>query len=155
MRDKNEVSLRGRLGNAPKYVAGAEGNQSRASLSVCTNYTYVTKDGTEKSRSEWHDVVIWGKAADNAAKYLVTGLQVEVSGRLQRREYEAKDGTTRRVTEVVATQIEYGTKPKAATNESAVKAAGPVVASRQQTSVRRRATEPTIEIEAEDGADPF
>lgn len=139
MRDKNEVSLRGRLGKAPQYTAANGTVQSRASFSLCTNYTYVTKDGTEKSVPEWHNVVVWGAAADNAAKYLVGGQQVEVNGRLRRREYEA-EGETRRVTEVVANNIEYGAKPKTASAPAATPAtqAGPVVVKRQQTVVRKK-----------------
>lgn len=151
MRDRNEVNLRGRLGKAPQYTPAAGNVQSRASLSVCTNYTYVAKDGTEKSRPEWHNVVVWGKTADNAAKYLVGGQQVEISGRLQRREYEANDGTTRQVTEVVASQIEYGLKPKAVTATPEAKSQ-PVATKRQQTVVRRKAQteEPTIFVSDEE-----
>lgn len=154
MRDRNEVNLRGRLGKAPQYTAGNGTVQSRAALSVCTNYTYVAKDGTEKSRSEWHNVVIWGKTADNAAKYLIGGQQVEVNGRLQRREYEAKDGSTRQVTEIVANQIEYGLKPKSAI---ATATAEPVAAKRQQTVVRRKpVVEESIEgFHFDDGEEGF
>lgn len=153
MRDKNEANLRGRLGaEAPKYTASNGNVQSRASFSICTNYTYVTKDGTEKSKPEWHRVVVWGKAADNAAKYLVAGQQVEVNGRLQNREYEAKDGTTRYVTEVVASNIEYGRKPQTAATTAAPVAtpeARPTVTKRQQTVVRRKGSQ-QITLEEDD-----
>jgi single-strand DNA-binding protein len=148
MRDKNEVSLRGRLGKAPQYTAGSGTVQSRASFSLCTNYTYVTKDGTEKSVPEWHNVVVWGTAADNAAKYLIGGQQVEVNGRLRRREYEDNEGTTRRVTEVVANNIEYGAKPKAAA-ATPVAESRPVAVKRQQTTVRRKVS-PQIVLDEDD-----
>ena len=148
MRDKNEVSLRGRLGKAPQYTAASGTVQSRASFSLCTNYTYVTKDGTEKSVPEWHNVVVWGAAADNAAKYLIGGQQVEVNGRLRRREYEGSDGETRRVTEVVANNIEYGAKPKAAV-AAPVAEARPVAVKRQQTVVRKKAA-PQIVLDEDD-----
>jgi single-strand DNA-binding protein len=153
MRDKNEANLRGRLGaEAPKYTASNGEVQSRASFSICTNYTYVTKDGTEKSKPEWHRVVVWGKAADNAAKYLVAGQQVEVNGRIQNREYEDKEGNTRYVTEVVASNIEYGRKPQAVT-ATAAPSPTPQVATpaptRQQTVVRRRGA-PQITLEEND-----
>jgi len=149
MRDKNEVSLRGRLGKAPQYTASNGTVQSRASFSLCTNYTYVTKDGTEKSVPEWHNVVVWGATADNAAKYLIGGQQVEVNGRLRRREYEGSDGETRRVTEVVASNIEYGAKPKAAALAAPVAEARPVAAKRQQTIVRKKAS-PEIFLDEDD-----
>ena len=150
MRDKNQVDLRGRLGDAPKYLEAKEGNQSLASFSLCTNYVYVTKDGVEKTKSDWHDVVVWGKAADNAAKFLVKGQTVEVAGRLQRREYEDKEGNTRQKTEVVATQIEYGNKPKAVTASAAEET--PIATKRQQTLIRQRET---VNPEVSDESDPF
>lgn len=149
MRDKNHTELRGRLGDAPKYLEAKEGNQSLATFSVCTNYTYVTKDGVEKTKSDWHDVVVWGKAADNAAKFLVKGQTVEVTGRLQRREYEDKEGITRQKTEVVATQIEYGNKPKAVTASAGE---APIATKRQQTLIRQRET---VNPETSGESDPF
>jgi single stranded DNA-binding protein len=150
MRDKNQVDLRGRLGDTPKYLEAKEGNQSLATFSVCTNYVYVTKDGVEKTKSDWHDVVVWGKAADNAAKFLVKGQTVEVNGRLQRREYEDKEGNTRQKTEVVATQIEYGNKPKSVTASATEET--PIATKRQQTLIRQKGAE---DSQSTDGSDPF
>ena len=156
MRDRNEANLRGRIGkSAPRYTAATSTAQSRAAFSLCTNQTYVKADGTEVERATWHNVVVWGKAADNAAKYLVAGQQVEVSGRIQNREYEDKEGNTRYVTEVVANNIEYGRKPGVtasatpAATPTATPAATPTVTKRQQTTVRRKSA-PNFEIEQDD-----
>lgn len=138
MEDRNEVSLRGRLGGAPQYVEGANGVQSRARLSLCTNYTYKAKDGTKKTKPEWHDVILWGKAADNAAKYLVTGQQVEVRGRIQSREYTSKDGLSKIRKEVIADRVEYGAKPNSANVSAGPTDAAPIATKRQQTLVRQK-----------------
>ncbi|WP_055185364.1 single-stranded DNA-binding protein, partial [Clostridium paraputrificum] len=47
----------------------------------------------------------WGKQAESTANYMSKGGQVAISGRIQTRSYDAKDGTKRYVTEVVADQF--------------------------------------------------
>jgi single-strand DNA-binding protein len=138
MRDKNRVELRGRLGADP-VLSTTETGRSRASLRLCTNYEYKTAEGNEVKVSEWHNIVVWGKAAENAAKYLAKGSEAEIEGRLQSRKYTDKAGVERYTTEIVANEINYGRRPtaKAATTDEPV--AKPV----QRTTVRRRANEVT------------
>lgn len=153
MRDKNQVIIRGRLGDQPKYTAGSGTSNSRASLNVCTNYEYTNAKGEEVSVPQWHNVVVWGKSADNASKYLIKGQQVEVTGRLQTREYEA-EGQTRRVTEIVADAVEYGLKPKTAEGQVSAKASAPIATKRQETVVRKKPSAQT-ELDVDGGKDPF
>lgn len=135
MRDKNQVVIRGRLGDAPAFTEASETVSARGTLRVCTNYEYVNAKGEQMSIPQWHRVVVWGKPAENASKYLVKGQQVEVTGRLQTREYE-KDGKVQRITEIVAENVEYGQKPKevtvTASNET------PIAKKQQQTLVRKK-----------------
>jgi single-strand DNA-binding protein len=148
MRNKNRVELRGFLGDDPK-LSTTETGRSRTTLSICTNYEYVNKAGETVSEPEWHRVVVWGKAAENAAKYLAKGSEAEIEGRIKTRQYESK-GEVRYITEVVANEINYGRRP---TKEAApastpapqqMKAAGPVatpaVRAVARTTVRRRQT---------------
>lgn len=152
MRDKNQVIIRGRLGDQPKYTSGNGTTNSRASLSVCTNYEYTNAKGEEVSVPQWHNVVVWGKSADNASKYLIKGQQVEVTGRLQTREYET-EGQTRRITEIVADAVEYGLKPKTET-QVAAKASEPIATKRQQTVVRKKPSS-QIKLDIQDDEDAF
>lgn len=139
MRNKNRTELRGFLGADPKLTT-TETGRSRATLSLCTNYEYTNKDGETVSRPEWHRIVVWGAAAENAAKYLSKGSEAEIIGRLSTREYELK-GETRYITEVVANEINYGRRPTAKPAEESA----PVVQARpvQRTTVRRKANEVT------------
>ena len=135
MRNKNRVELRGFLGADPKLASTENGN-SYATLNICTNYEYKNKAGETVSKPEWHRVIVWGKAAENAAKYLSKGSEAEIEGRLSTRQYEAK-GETRYITEVVATEINYGRRPQ----QAEAKAATPVVAKAAtvaRTTVRRK-----------------
>jgi len=57
--------------------------------------------------ADFINIVVWGKQAENCANYLQKGKLAAVSGRLQSRSYEGRDGTRRYVTEVVATRVEF------------------------------------------------
>ncbi len=73
----------------------------------------------EKKRTEYVDCVAWEKLAENLAQYQSKGSLVLVMGRLQKRSYEAQDGSKRYVTEIVAQDIEFmGSKPQGAAQES-------------------------------------
>lgn len=142
MRNKNRVELRGHLGADP-VLTTTETGRSRTSLRLCTNYEYTNKAGETVSRPEWHTIVVWGKAAENAAKYLSKGSEAEVEGRLSTREYTDKSGVKRYATEVVATEVNYGRRPsvKAASEETSA----PAVKSVQRTTVRRKVKEDPIQ----------
>lgn len=155
MRNKNRVELRGFLGADPA-LSTTETGRSRAILRLCTNYEYTNKEGETVSKPEWHRIVVWGKTAENAAKYLAKGSEAEVEGRLTTREYEVK-GETRYITEVVATEINYGRRPnaeaKAAPAASPVRAAAaPVAKTVARTTVRRKTTtSPADNFQFDDG----
>jgi single stranded DNA-binding protein len=153
MRNKNRVEIRGFLGADPTLTAGENG-RNRATLNICTNYEYKTKDGETVSKPEWHRVVVWGAAADNVGKYLVKGSEAEIEGRLSTRQYEVK-GETRYITEIVAEQINYGRRPTEAKAAPVAAAPAPMAKQVQRTTVRRKANEVTaVKFETETG-DPW
>jgi len=57
--------------------------------------------------ADFINIVVWGKQAENCANYLAKGRLVAIQGRLQSRSYDAKDGTKRYVTEVVAGNVQF------------------------------------------------
>lgn len=61
-------------------------------------------------------MVIYGTKAENVAQYLLKGSQIAVSGRIATRNYDAKDGTKRYVTEVIANTIKFLGKAKGQAN---------------------------------------
>ena len=95
----NKVILIGRLTKDPelKYTPGTGAAVTTITLAV-DNYNSKTQEKT----ADFISVVLWGKQAENTAQYMVKGSQVAISGRLSVRTYDAKDGTKRYVTEVVA-----------------------------------------------------
>jgi len=68
-----------------------------------TTFKIAIDDGFgENKKTNFIPIVVWGKSAESSANYLRKGSQVAISGKIQTRTYDAKDGTKRYVTEVVA-----------------------------------------------------
>jgi single-strand DNA-binding protein len=101
----NKVILVGHLGRDPELRYTPNG-QPVASFSIATNEVWNNREGERQERTEWHRIVVWGKAAEFCGNYLSKGRLVYVEGRLQTREWEDKEGDKRRTTEVVATNVQ-------------------------------------------------
>lgn len=79
-------------------------------VSVCSFRIAVTRrfGGQSGERvSDFFDVVAWRNLAELCGKYLAKGRKVAVIGELQTRTYDAKDGTKRYVTEIIADEVEF------------------------------------------------
>lgn len=87
----NKVMLIGNLGRDPELKTTPSG-QSVARFSVATTETWKNQAGEKQSKTEWHNIVVWGKQAEIADKYLRKGKQVMVEGRIQYREYTDQAG---------------------------------------------------------------
>ncbi|VDG74221.1 single-strand binding protein [Clostridium carnis] len=95
----NKVVLIGRLTKDPelRFTQGTGAAVTTFTLAV---NRYNSK--TQQNEADFIPIVILGKQAESAANYLTKGSQASISGRIQTRSYEAKDGGKRYVTEVVA-----------------------------------------------------
>jgi single-strand DNA-binding protein len=62
---------------------------------------------------EFHNCVIWGKTAETASAFLEKGALVLVEGRLATRTWEDKDGMTRKVTEIIVENVQFGPRTSA------------------------------------------
>lgn len=98
----NKVVLIGRITKDPELRFTPGNGAAVTTITVATD-KYNTK--TKEHEADFVPVVIWGKQAENTANYLTKGSQVAISGRIQTRSYDAKDGTKKYVTEVVADQF--------------------------------------------------
>lgn len=95
----NKVVLIGRLTKDPELRYTPGNGVAVSSLTLAVD-NYNSKTG-EKG-ADFIPVVVWGKSAENVAQYCAKGSQIAVSGRIANRSYDAKDGTKRYITEVVA-----------------------------------------------------
>lgn len=103
----NKVFIIGRLTKAPEHRTTPNG------ISVTTFSVAVTRR-TNKEESDFLNIVVWRRLAESCAKYLVKGQQAAVCGELRTRSYDAKDGSRRYVTEILAEDVEFLAKPKGA-----------------------------------------
>ena len=117
MASLNNVLILGNVGNEPE-VRQTQTARTVANFSVAT--TDVWGEGEDRQhRTEWHQVVVWGKLAATCGQYLTKGRQVMVEGRLQTRSYEDQDGHKRFVTEIVAQQVQFlGGRPETLPEEA-------------------------------------
>ncbi len=107
----NKAVLIGRLTKDPelRFTPGAGTAVTTLTLAVDK---YNSKSGQKEA--DFVPVVVWGKQAESTANYMTKGSQMAISGRIQTRNYEAKDGTKRYVTEVVATEVQFLSKSNSA-----------------------------------------
>lgn len=97
----NRAQLIGNLTRDPE-VRQTPGGRSVVNFGIATNHRWTDANGQQQDKTEFHNIVVWGKLADICAEYLRKGSKVFVEGRLQTREWEGQDGIKRYRTEVVA-----------------------------------------------------
>lgn len=96
----NLAIIVGHLGRDPEGKQLQNGT-SVANLSVGTPDQWTDRHtGEKQEKTDWHRVVVWGKAADFATRYLRKGRLVEVQGKMETRKWTGQDGVERYTTEV-------------------------------------------------------
>ena len=96
---RNKVTLIGRIGAKPE-IQKLNGGYVITRISLATNERYKTKDGEWKDNTQWHNIVLWGKAAESFVKVTDKGSEVMVEGKLVNKQYETKSGEKRYSTEI-------------------------------------------------------
>jgi single-strand DNA-binding protein len=100
----NRAQIIGNLTRDPESRSTASG-QAVANFGVATSSVWTDASGQRQEKTEFHNIVAWGKLAEICSQYLHKGKKVFVEGRLQTREWEAQDGQKRRTTEIVADSL--------------------------------------------------
>jgi len=100
----NKVILVGNLGADPE-LRNTGGGQAVSTIRLATTDRVKDKDGAWTDRTEWHNVVLWGRTAEVVHQYAKKGRQLYIEGRLQTRKWQDKDGNDRYSTEVVAETV--------------------------------------------------
>ena len=94
----NKVTLIGRLGQDPEVRE--VGNSKVANFSIATDESYTDRSGNKVEKTEWHKIVMWNKAAENAQAFLKKGSLVYVEGKIETRSWENDSGEKRYTTEI-------------------------------------------------------
>lgn len=90
----NNVSVQGR------FTADPELKTTQSGKSV-VSFTLANDQNFKDNAVNWLDCVAWGKTAEFVAKYFKKGAQAIITGEVQTRSYEDKDGNKRKVTEII------------------------------------------------------
>lgn len=109
----NKFILIGNLTRDPELRTTSSG------ISVCTftvavNRRFANQQG--ERQADFFNIVAWRGLGENCAKYLAKGRKVAVSGEMQNRSYDGKDGIKRYISEVIADDVEFLTPRDASTH---------------------------------------
>ncbi len=102
----NKVLIIGNLGKDPE-VRFTPNGKAMCKFSVATSEKWVDQQGQKQEKTEWHNVVVWGKQAESCGQYLLKGRSVFVEGKISTRSYDDKDGNKKYITEIVARDVRF------------------------------------------------
>jgi single-strand DNA-binding protein len=112
----NKVTLIGRLGAEPETRVTPTG-ATITNLRLATTERWKDPQGQKQERTEWHRIILFGRLAEVAPRYLHKGSLIYVEGRIQTRKWQDKTGADRYTTEIVAQEMTM-LDPKPATASS-------------------------------------
>jgi single-strand DNA-binding protein len=103
MASENNVTLVGNLTRDPE-LRFTQSGRGVASFGLAVNRRY-QMNGEWQEETSFFNVVAWGDLGENASASLNKGSRIVVTGRLQQREYETREGEKRTVVEVIADDL--------------------------------------------------
>jgi single-strand DNA-binding protein len=152
MMSLNRAQIIGNLTRDPEVRTTSSG-QSVANFSVATSSQWTDAQGQKQERTEFHNVVAWGKLGEICGQYLAKGRKVFIEGRLQTRDWETQDGQKRRSTEIIAESMIMLDRPPGTQGPSAgqsAEATAPAVAGAPVAAETVEKTMGEEEIKVED-----
>lgn len=95
------------IGHAGRQAEVRTFNESKvASFTLATTEKYRDRNGQMVENTEWHNIVIWGKLADVADKYVQKGTMLFIEGKIKTEKYTGSDGTEKFATKVYASSMQ-------------------------------------------------
>jgi single-strand DNA-binding protein len=101
----------GNVGKDPE-VKRLESGKIVAKFSLATNKSYTNQSGEKVTETQWHNIILWGKLAELAEKYVKKGNSVIIEGEIAYRSYENKEGQTIYITEIIADKLHFAGSKK-------------------------------------------
>ena len=112
----NHITIMGRLTRDPELRRTGSGI-AVASFTVAVDRDFGGRDGGERE-TDFIDCVAWRQTGEFVSKYFTKGSMIVVSGRLQIRNWNDKDGNKRRSAEVVADNVYFGESKRSSEGNS-------------------------------------
>ena len=100
----NKVILVGRLGRDPETRYMPSGD-AITNFAIATDEQWRDRNGERQTRTEWHNITLFGKLGEIASQYLRKGSQVFIEGRIQSRKYTGKDGIERTAYYIIGNEM--------------------------------------------------
>ena len=109
----NKVFLLGNVGRDPDVRYVAQGRPVATFSLATTERGYTNSNGVQvPERTEWHNIVMWGRHAEVAEKYIRKGTQLYIEGQLRTRMWEDRNAIKRYVTEIFVENFELLGRPR-------------------------------------------
>jgi len=102
----NKVILLGNLGKDPE-LRYTQSQTPVCSFSLATSERRKDASGNWGDHTEWHNIIAFGKTAENSANFLKKGRQCYIEGKIQTRKWQDKEGKDRWTTEIIANTIQF------------------------------------------------
>jgi single-strand DNA-binding protein len=146
----NKVQLIGRLTRDPELRTTPSG-QTVATLGLATGRTWNDKNGQKQEKTEFHNIVLWGRLAEIAGQYLTKGQEAYFEGRIETRSYTGKDGVERKATEIVGENMQMGARAQGSAGSYQKPQSTPKVAPANSMASQKPDEIPTINLDEESG----
>jgi len=95
----NKVMLIGNVGRDPETKITTTGTK-KVSFSLATSQKYKDAAGEYKEKTQWHNIVCWGKLGDLVEKMVFKGSSLFIEGELSYRKWEDTNGVQKTITEI-------------------------------------------------------
>ncbi len=105
----NKATVVGNLARDPDLKVLPNGTHV-CNMTVVTNSRYSKKGGEKVDKAEFHNVIIFGKLAEYSAQFLTKGQQVLVEGAMSTRSWEKPDGSKGYKMEIIASNVQFGSR---------------------------------------------
>lgn len=140
----NKALLLGNLGKDPETRFTQGGGMAVCNFSLATSSRRKDASGNWTDQTEWHNIVCFGKTAENAQKYLKKGSQALIEGKIQTRKWQDKEGKDRYTTEILADTVTFvGSKSQgSSTSTSTAASEKPMVESVSDSEAAAAVAEP-------------
>ena len=146
----NHITIMGRLTRDPE-VRMTQSQTQVASFTLAVDRDFGGRDGSER-QADFIDCVAWRQTAEFVGKYFTKGRMAVVSGRLQSRKWETREGEKRTSWEVVADNVYFGDSRRDGGDPADSRYSAQ---SYEAPKSSPKASSPFEELEGEDGELPF
>ena len=105
-RSVNKVFLLGNVGRDPE-IRTTSGGTAVANFSLATSFSQKNPQGNWQDRTEWHNIVAFGRTAEIVRDYVKKGSKLFIEGRIQTRNWEDKEraGVKHYITEIIVNEL--------------------------------------------------